>query len=172
MSVTADPIRAFTPNGPQLARSLSLRLLTHRGLMTPRLKAVFGAMRAEQATTKQGDEGLTRTSRLVSIATGHTILRAKLHIVDTHLPVSLVQQLCETSELFGQLLHDHDIDVAVAEPQLFQTPDGCFGRTTTLTEAASNLPICDVIETLSHDDQLAVIAKQHTLAKSQSQQAY
>ena len=158
MSHTANTNTVFTPMGAQLAGSLSLRLLSHRGLMTPQLIKVFGPLEAVQVSTTRGVERLERRSRLVSVATRAPILQAQLSIAFANLPDDLVTKLCDTSALFGQLLLDHSIDVDVALPQLFQTADGCFGRRTALTQAISGRPICDVVETMSHDDQLVKIA--------------
>lgn len=158
MSHTANTNTVFTPMGAQIAASLSLRLLSHRGLMTPQLIKVFGPLEAVQVSTTRGDERLVRRSRLVSIATHAPVLQAQLSIAFANLPDDLVTKLCDTSALFGQLLLDHRIEADVAPPQLFQTTDGCFGRRTSLTNAVSGLPICDVVETMSHDDQLVKIA--------------
>ena len=161
MPTIANLSTVFLPTNSQRANSLSLRLLSHHGLMTPQLSAAFGAMEATQISTKQSGQRLMRKSQLVSVDTGEKILHAELSIVFTNLPISLVKKLHETSALFGQLLLDHSIAVNVAEPQLFQTSDKCYGRTTSMTETASGRPICDVTETMSDDALLSNVASRH-----------
>ncbi|MCG3267103.1 hypothetical protein [Yoonia sp. I 8.24] len=129
--------------------------------MTPRLTATFGAMKADNVAITQRDQRLTRTSHLASVASGETVLHAELSIVFENLPEMLVSQLRGTFTLFGQLLLDHKIDVSVAEPQIFETPDGCFGRRTKITETSGGIPICDVVEIMSHDRLLSVIAQRY-----------
>ncbi len=161
MPETTQSKGIFVPSQAQCAQSISLRLLAHRGLMTPRLTATFGAMKADKVSISQRDQRLTRKSRLISVESGETILCAQLSIVFENLPEMLVSQLRGTFTLFGQLLLDHKIDVSVAEPQIFQTPDGRYGRRTKLTETSGGIPICDVTETMSHDHLLSVIAQRH-----------
>ncbi|MDO6590205.1 hypothetical protein DS901_12130 [Loktanella sp. D2R18] len=161
MSETTQSKGIFVPTQAQCAQSLSLRLLAHRGLMTPRLTAAFGAMTADKVSITERDQRLTRKSRLISVESGEIILRAELSIVFENLPEMLVSQLRGTFTLFGQLLLDHKIDVSVAEPQIFQTPDGRYGRRTKITGTSGGIPICDVAEIMSYDPLLSVIAQRH-----------
>jgi hypothetical protein len=151
--------RIINPSDLDKESSLTLRLLDHPGLMTPRLVSAFGEIRAEQLSYQEANDVYKRHSSLRSHRGDRVVLDAWLTVYINKLPAELVSRLKSTDELFGQLLIDFEIDVAVKEPEIFRTPDGRYGRRTEMSFTNSGAIFCHVEEIMQKDAELIELVR-------------
>ncbi|SFR42843.1 hypothetical protein SAMN04488005_1829 [Yoonia tamlensis] len=136
------------------SQGLSVWLLDHDGLMTPRLVDAFGPLKAVQTSATDTESTYQRNSQLRRRSDDALILKATLEVGKSEVPATLIDRLREGDNLFGQLLHDFGISVRVTTRGLFQTPSGQFGRNVTMARTGHERRLCRVKETLSLDADL------------------
>ena len=121
---------------------VSHALLMHDGLMTRELIRHFGAVHAVQTAT------------LYQTATGAPLLQATLTINKPALPEGLLDQLLDSTRLFGSLLMEAGIAVRMTDRTIYRAgpPDGVYagvwGRRQRMLHAKGGGLLCDVDECL------------------------
>lgn len=142
------------------SQSLSVSLLDHDGLMTPKLVDAFGPLKAVKITATDTATTHQRHSKLRRRSDDTLILTASLEVNKSEVPSALVDALSTSDRLFGQLLNDFGVSVQVTKRALFRTPSGQFGRNVTMTRLGFDRPLCCVQETLSIDTDLQALLRE------------
>ncbi len=133
---------------PPQQTSIGEMLASRHNLMTPMLKAYFGATYAIERYSKREGSLYIRHSSIFQQITDQPILHATLSIETRHLPADLIERLENSKQLFGQLLIDYGLKTEIAELNPFtyfedeekdeekggQKSEPCFGRTLTILE--------------------------------------
>jgi len=152
------------PPSTAAAGPFSQSLLDHDGLMTPVLRAAFGALTVSQSQAHMGQHCLQRRSSIHQAATGAKILDAVLNISITSLPAGFSEKLQQEDVLFGQLLIDHALAVRICERSLYASLAGedlRFGRRAAIYRGDTDELICKVDELLVSEAQLLVLRLAH-----------
>jgi chorismate-pyruvate lyase len=137
----------------------ALSLLDHDGLMTPRLVAEFGPLRAIQTSARVEGDIFHRQSILRTLADDEALLEADLKISLSALPDGFLGRLQTTQTPFGQLLMDYAIAVRFSDRQIYQhlgknLADERWGRRLAMWHADTGGHLCDVQELLFPAKQL------------------
>lgn len=146
------------------AGALSLRLLDHDGLMTPVLRAQFGALRAVQHRALREGDIYLRQSTIRRRAGGETILTARLEIRTDALPGGFLDDLAGGEVPFGQLLQDRAIGVEIRDREVFRVTaaDGTaprWGRRLAIHRLSDGALVCRVEEILAPEAELLRLSR-------------
>jgi hypothetical protein len=142
-----------TPQPMKDAERYALSLLEHDGLMTPRLIAEFGPLRAIQIAASQSGAVFHRQSILRTLLGDRKILEASLDISVPALPEGFLERLTRGETPFGQLLIEFSVGVRVIDRKVYrqvgrESSPGRCGRRLTMLRADSLAHLCDVDELL------------------------
>lgn len=131
----------------------ALKLLEHDGLMTPRLVAEFGPLRAIQIAASQSGATFHRQSILRTVSGDRKILEASLDISINALPGGFLERLTSAVTPFGQLINEYCIGVRLIDRKVYSSAGQGgskfrWGRRLTMLRADDNAHLCDVDELL------------------------
>lgn len=149
-----------SPLLPLLNFPVTHALLTHDGLMTPKLMQVFGDVSAQQTGIVDEGAWILRRSVLCQTVTGAPVLQARLSIFKAAVPDGFLDRLLSGTRLFGSLVIEAGLTLRMSGQTIFRrdSPDKvgaiAWGRRHRFLLAGNDYPICDVEEWLTDEETL------------------